>query len=165
MSLVFLAISIFLLDRIRQTAFSKGKRQFLSKQTTDKLKWFTIIADLLLFSALCVKYILSSVEPFLLYFVINTEDILTSDALTLARGALQFISTLETPPLEFAFITFILLAYFAAMIAPGVLIVCSYCSEELSQTPYRDILQSGVEKPPEIYPKEKLYLKLCHLRN
>ena len=165
MSLFLLSILVFLLEHVFSKKFSPKLRNFLSKQLYEKLKFFTFAADLLLFIALGIRYVLSSVEPLLIFMSMNGKEILSADNVNMAIEFIDSYVPLEFTPVDLALVTVVILTYFSFMIASGVLVVYHFFLVSVQALLYRDTGQSGVEKPPEIIPRGKLFLKLCHLRN
>lgn len=164
MSLILLSILIFVLERVWKSYFSKNHHEFFTKNLSKHLKVFTIIADVCFICGLAIHYLISSLEPVLLYFLVSFEEIpliLSSDSL---RDILNTFFIAEASTSNFSLVSVVLLAYCSLMLIPALLAVTYFIIYSL-KTSSRVVHKSGIEKLPEILPRTKLFLKLRHLRN
>ena len=164
MSLILLSIFIFVLEHVWKSYFSKNHHNFFTKKLSKHLKVFTIIADVFFVCGLGLHHIVSSLEPVLLYFLVNFEEIpmiLSSDSL---RDILDTFFIAEVSTSNFSLVSVVLLAYCSMMLVPALLAVTCFIIYSL-ETSRRVVHKSGIEKLPEILPRTKLFLKLCQLRN
>ena len=164
MSLILLSILVFVLERGWKAYFSKNHHNYFTRNLNKHLKVFTLVADVLFVCGLSLYYIISSLEPVLLYFLLNFEEIpmiLNSDSL---RDILDTFIVAEASTSNFSLVSVVLLAYFSMMLVPTLLVATCFIiqSPEIAR---RVVHKSGIEKLPEILPRTKLFLKLCHLRN
>jgi hypothetical protein len=164
MSLILLSILIFLLGRIWKNYFSKNHHEFLSKMVLKHLKIFTIIADVLFALGIGFQYLISSLEPLLLYFLSNFKEIPTILNPDSISEVLDTFVIAKTSTSNFSLVSVILLAYCSMMLVP-ILLAVTYLIIAALKTTRRVAIESGFEKLPEILPRTKLFLRLCQLRN
>ena len=165
MSLIFLTILFFLLENVFQGFLLKKSNKILLNKMYDKLKKFTLLADVLLLCALSVKILLSRFEPLLLYLLVNAEELVTVDGVKALIRTMGSCIVMDPVPIDLSIILVVFLVYFGGAIVPGVLYAFSVPIESPLFSSHRDINKSGIEKYPEIHSGEKLFIKLSHLLN
>lgn len=164
MSLILLSILFFALERIGKFYFSQKHYTFFTKKLSKSLKIFTIIADVFFVCGIGLHYLITSLEPVLLYFLVNFEEmpfILSTDTL---RDILDTFFIAKVSTSQFSAVSVILLAYCSMMLVPVLLAVSCFILYSF-ETSSRVVHKSGIEILPEILPRTKLFLKLCQLRN
>lgn len=165
MSLILMSVMIFFIENIFHSFLPERRRIALPKRTREKIRIFALIADFLLLAALGVRFFLSRVEPLIILFLVNVEEITSIEEVRAVFESLRSSLSVMITPMDLSFVLVVFLAYFGAVIAPGIL--CAYIVFIQSPIPslYRDTESSGSDKRPEIFRGGKLFLKLCHLLN
>ena len=165
MSLILLTILFFLLENVFHVFLQKKSNKIFFNKVYDKLKKFTLFADVLFLCALSAKILLSRFEPLLVYLLVNAEELITVDGAKAFIKALGSHIIIDPMPVDLSVILVVFLAYFGGAIVPGVLYAFSVPIESPLFSSHRDIHKSGIEKYPEIHSGEKLFIKLSHLLN
>lgn len=165
MSLILMSVLISFIENAFQSILPRQRHRILPKQSYEKLKIFALIADLLLLAALSFRFFLSRVEPILILLLSSAEDITSIDEVKAVIETMRSYLSVMITPTDLSFVLVVFLAYFGAVIAPGVICAYTFFIESPISSPHRDISQSGSEKRPEIFSGGKLFLKLCHLLN
>lgn len=165
MSLILMSVMIFFIENIFHSYLHERRRIVLSKRTREKIRIFALIADLLLITALGVRFFLSRVEPLIVLFLVNAEEITSIEEARAVIESLRSHLSVMITPIDLAFVLVVFLAYFGAVIAPGILCAYIVFIQSPISSPHRDTGSSGSEKHPEIFRGGKLFLKLCHLLN
>jgi hypothetical protein len=165
MSLILLSILLFMVEDVFQVISPEKHSKILKKKLYTKLKIFILIADVLLMSVLGVKFLLSRIEPLLIYLLVNLDNISSAEGIKVAIDSIQSCLTFDIMPIDVSFILVVLFAYFGVAIAPGVLFAISLVVDSPVSSPHRDNGKSGIVRYPEIPLRGKLFLKLCHLLN
>lgn len=165
MSLFLLTILFFLLENVFQDFLPRKSNKFLLKKMYNKLKRFTLFADILLLCALSAKFILSRIEPILVYLFVNVEELVSVEGVKTLIKTLGSQMIIDPVPIDLSIILVIFLTYFGGSVVPGVLCAFSTLIDSPPFSSHRDIHKSGIEKYPEIHSGEKLFIKLSHLLN
>lgn len=165
MSLILMTILFFLNENISQVIFPGKRKKILTKKLYGKLKIFVLIADVLLMAVLGLRFLLSRIEPLLIYLVVNLDELSSAEGVRAIIDSIQSYLTFEITPVDISFVLVVFLAYFGGAVAPGVLCAFSPAVESPQSSPHRSNGQSGIVSYPEIFKRGKLFLKLCHLLN
>lgn len=165
MSLILLSILLFLVKNVFQVISPEKQNKIINKKLYEKMKIFMLIADALLLSALGMKFLLSRIEPLLIYILVNFDNLLSAEGIKAVIDSIHSCLAIDLMPIDISFILVVLLAYFGVAIAPGVLYAISLDVVSPVSSLHRDNGLSGTVRYSEIPPKGKLFLKLCHLLN
>ena len=165
MSLILMTILFFLNENIFKKLWPEKRKKILTKKLYEKLKIFVLIADVLLLAVLGLKFLLSRIEPLLIYLIVNLDELSSAEGVKAIIDSIQSYLTFEITPVDLSFVLVVFLAYFGGAVAPGVLCVFSLAVGSPESSPHRNNGRSGIVTYPEIFKKGKLFLKLCHLLN
>lgn len=165
MSLILMSVLISFIENAFQSILPRQRHRILPKQSYEKLKIFALIADLLLLAALSFRFFLSRVEPLIILLLVNAEEITSIEEVSAVLESLRSHLSVMITPMDLSFVLVVFLAYFGAVIAPGILCACIVFIKSPISSPHRNTGQSGFENRPEIFSGGKLFLKLCHLLN
>ena len=98
MSLILMSVMIFFIENIFHSFLPERRRIALPKRTREKIRIFALIADFLLLAALGVRFFLSRVEPLIILFLVNVEEITSIEEVRAVFESLRSsLSVMITP--------------------------------------------------------------------
>ncbi len=167
MSIFMMLIFISVLQALIYVQFFEMQRKKYAKNVTKLLLEFIKFATASAAFLFGLWYIFSRLETIVVYLAMNAEELLAPERIeALKNMVLTYIYlSLDLSPTSIAVLSFMSFAYYAVLIIPGVLGICYFYSPPTMRSSPAKESDFVPNSPDSVYPKGKIFLTLCQLRN